>query len=135
MRKIDKIFIHCSDTPVQMDVGVKEIRKWHKARNWRDIGYHYVIRLNGTIELGRPIEETGAHVKEHNSTSIAVCYVGGQSRSGEQGVDTRTSEQKISMLKLLRTLLTLFPGARIAGHNEVDQNKWYCPGFDVNSEL
>ncbi|CAK1795587.1 N-acetylmuramoyl-L-alanine amidase [Vibrio crassostreae] len=71
------ITVHCSATPPQQDVDVTEIRRWHKKRGWRDVGYHFVIRRNGDVELGRPLSQTGAHVKGHNKGNIGVCMVGG----------------------------------------------------------
>ena len=56
MRKIDKIIVHCADTPEGRDVRAEEIRHWHKAKGWDDIGYHYVIDIDGTIEAGRDTE-------------------------------------------------------------------------------
>ena len=63
MRQITEIIIHCSYTPASMDTSVDEIRQWHKARGWRDIGYHYVIRRSGHVDLGRPISLAGAHAR------------------------------------------------------------------------
>ena len=60
-----------------MDIGAKEIKAWHKGKGWKDIGYHYVIRLNGKVELGRPLEKMGSHVVGYNRDSVGVCYVGG----------------------------------------------------------
>ena len=69
MRRIDSIIIHCTASPDYMDIGVKEIDRWHKDRGWSQIGYHYVVRRNGEIERGRPIEQQGAHAKGANQTS------------------------------------------------------------------
>ena len=78
MRKIRKIIIHCSATKEGQDIDAKEIKKWHVEGNgWSDIGYHYVIKLDGTVEEGRPIERSGAHTLNHNHDSIGVCYIGG----------------------------------------------------------
>ena len=107
MRKINEIIIHCSDTQEGCDVTAKDIRRWHTTpkekggRGWRDIGYHYVIRLDGTIELGRPLEKAGAHCigrkgEDHNSHSIGICYIGGRHIKDDgtwEWGDTRTEEQ------------------------------------------
>lgn len=78
MREINLIVVHCTYSRPSMDIGVEEIRKWHvEGNSWTDIGYHYVIRRDGTIEDGRPIERPGAHVKGHNSNSIGIAWVGG----------------------------------------------------------
>ena len=34
---------------------LEEINASHQAQGWTCIGYHYVIRKDGTIEIGRPI--------------------------------------------------------------------------------
>ena len=80
MRKINKIIIHCSATPEGREVSVDTIRKWHLKRRFSDIGYHYVIGLDGTIHKGRPIEKVGAHCSYENIGSIGICYVGGMSK-------------------------------------------------------
>ena len=63
MRKINKIILHCSATPSGRAVSVDTIRRWHKKRGWSDIGYHYVIQLNGDINEGRPVERMGGSRK------------------------------------------------------------------------
>ena len=50
MRHIDKIIIHCSATPKGQRVTIDQIRGWHTARRWRNIGYHYVIYQDGSVE-------------------------------------------------------------------------------------
>jgi N-acetylmuramoyl-L-alanine amidase len=77
MRPINRIIIHCTATPEGRDVTISDVRKWHIARGWRDVGYHFLIRLDGTVETGRPIEQAGAHVKGFNSDSIGIAYAGG----------------------------------------------------------
>ncbi len=99
MRDIDKIIVHCSATQEGKHISAATIDKWHKKRGWRGIGYHYVVGLNGNIEYGRNIYESGAHVKGHNKGSIGICYIGGvEAERGSNGKwiakDTRTPEQK-----------------------------------------
>ena len=77
MRDINKIIIHCSATPEGRDVNTETIRQWHTAKGWSDIGYHYVIELDGSVNMGRDIDRIGAHTKGHNTGSIGICYVGG----------------------------------------------------------
>ena len=137
MRTINKIIVHCSATPEGRDISASTIDSWHKKRGWRGIGYHYVIGLDGMIEYGRPITETGAHVKGHNKGSIGICYIGGvESERGENGKwiakDTRTPEQKESLLLLLKTLKKMHPTATIHGHNEFSAKA--CPCFNANEE-
>ena len=132
MRSIDKIIIHCSATQEGREISAATIDKWHKKRGWRGIGYHYVIGLDGMIEYGRPITETGAHVKGHNKGSIGICYIGGLDSVSKTAKDTRTSEQKESLLDLIKTLKKLHPQATVHGHNEFSSKA--CPCYDANAE-
>jgi len=131
VRRVDKIIIHCSATKEGNNVNASTIDQWHRDRGWRGIGYHYVVMLDGTIEYGRSIYETGAHVKNHNQGSIGVCYIGGLNNE-MKAEDTRTSEQKESLLLLLKTLKKMHPDATIHGHNEFSAKA--CPCFDANKE-
>ena len=132
MRQITEIIIHCADTPEGRDVRADEIRRWHKnERGWSDIGYHYVIDLDGTIEAGRDVETAGAHCTGHNAKSIGICYVGGCDAQ-MQPKDTRTEEQKASLLLLLKYLRQKYPQAKIYGHRDFAQKA--CPSFDAKNE-
>lgn len=132
MRKIDKIIVHCADTPEGRDDKAADIRRWHKAKGWDDIGYHYVVDLDGTIEPGRPIEKAGAHCVGQNATSIGVCYIGGADAKTRKPKDTRTPEQKAALLSLLKYLVAKYPGAKIYGHRDFSAKP--CPSFDAKKE-
>lgn len=128
MRQINKIIIHCSATPEGKNIGATTIRGWHKERGFTDIGYHYVIRLDGTIEQGRPIEQIGAHCQGHNRNSIGICYIGGLSQK-RQPKDTRTIAQRQAMKQLIQELQEQFPEVTIHGHREFAAKA--CPCFDI----
>ena len=130
-RTISKIILHCSATPEGRDVSVDTIRDWHLSRGWRDIGYHYVIYLDGTMVNGRDVNITGAHTKGENEGSIGICYVGGVNESFD-AKDTRTPEQRLALDNLLTALLELYPKAKIHGHNEFARKA--CPSFDARVE-
>ena len=132
MRKIEKIIIHCSATPEGRDVKTETIRKWHLDRGWSDIGYHYVIELDGSLNIGRPVQRTGAHTKGHNTGSIGVCYIGGVDQDMKPK-DTRTEAQIERLHQLLFDLTDQYPGVTIHGHNEFSSKA--CPSFDVQTEL
>ena len=87
MRKINKIILHCSATPEGREHNVEDIRRWHLRRGFSDIGYHYLIHLDGTIEVGRPIEKRGAHCSGQNRNSIGICYVGGMDKEMKKAKD------------------------------------------------
>ena len=74
MRKVTKIIIHCSATFEGQDFDVNDITDWHISKGWKNCGYHYVIKLDGTVQEGRPLEEVGAHAKNHNRNSVGICY-------------------------------------------------------------
>lgn len=78
MRKINKLIVHCSATPEGRDVKTETIKDWHvNGNHWKDIGYHYVIELDGSIHKGRDENVIGAHCSGQNANSIGICYVGG----------------------------------------------------------
>lgn len=132
MRKIDEIIIHCSATPEGRDFTITDIRRWHKARGWKDVGYHFVIHLDGQVFLGRSLSEIGAHCAGHNQHSIGICYIGGLAADGRTPKDTRTEAQKSALSSLIRKLLTQFPTAEVYGHRDFAQKA--CPSFDARSE-
>ena len=131
-RKIDEIIVHCSATPEGKDYSVDTIRKWHLQRGFSDIGYHYIIYRDGSIHTGRDESVIGAHCKGHNSNSIGVCYIGGCTSDGKTPKDTRTTEQKQSLVKLLKELKAKYPQASIHGHRDFSSKA--CPSFDATKE-
>lgn len=132
MRNLTDIVLHCSATEPTMDVGSWEIRKWHMAKGWKDIGYHFVIRLNGEIEQGRAIEIPGSHVQGHNATTIGVCYVGGVRK--RRATDTFNRAQELAFAGLVANLRRIYGPLEVMGHNDYT-NKKACPSFKVASRL
>lgn len=132
VRNIKEIIIHCSDTPEGKDFTVADIRKWHLARNFSDIGYHYVVYRDGSIHEGRDVNISGAHCTNHNSISIGICYIGGRAAVGTAPKDTRTDAQKRALVDLLKKLKKIYPNATIHGHKEFAAKA--CPSFDVKRE-
>lgn len=147
MRHITLLVIHCSAVRSYQTSSAAQIDQWHKARGWRGIGYHFVVRRDGSIEHGRAVEEVGAHAAHHNLHSIGICYEGGlllarrkrsddaaQPRSADyKPADTRTPAQKRALYGLLTRLRRQFPDAMIVGHNTLDKSK-ACPCFDAVKE-
>ena len=146
MRWINKIIIHCSANKATSKITLEDIRREHKKRGFKDIGYHYVIFPDGKIEKGRPEYQAGAHCKGFNAHSIGVCYIGGLDEKGNSA-DTRTDAQKMSLLCLLNQLEEKYH-CPICGHR--DLLKWNdknhngkrdngeclkdCPCFDAKLE-
>lgn len=137
MTRIRFIAVHCAATPSDSDVGAAEIRSWHRAKGWRDIGYHYVIRRDGRIEKGRPDDMPGAHEPRINSHSISICLVGGAPKVGSPahkkglGENNFTPAQWSSLEKQVRTLKVKYPDAEVIGHRDVPGVRKACPSFDA----
>lgn len=131
MRELKEIILHCTATKEGQDYSVEQVRRWHLDRGFNDIGYHFLIRLDGTVEAGRPLETVGAHCKGHNANSIGIAYVGGLDKNGRPK-DTRTLPQKESMRRLVYDLKQYFPRLVVHCHNEYSTKS--CPCFSV-SEL
>ena len=133
MRIITLIIVHCSAVRPDQTSSAAQIDTWHRQRGFHlGIGYHYVIRRDGTIEPGRPEYMVGAHCVNHNAHSIGICYEGGLDIRG-QPADTRTDKQKAAMRKLLEQLHERYPRALIVGHHDLYPPK-PCPCFDAAKE-
>ena len=132
MRDINKIIIHCSATREGQAFSVDTIKQWHLNRGWSDVGYHYVVHLDGSISYGRDINKRRAHTKGHNTGSIGICYIGGVEADGKTPKDTRTPEQKESLLELIKVLKKLNSSAVVHGHRDFAAKA--CPSFDATTE-
>lgn len=136
MNRVDFLVLHCSATPSTQDIGAADIRRWHRANGWADIGYHYVIKRDGTVEKGRPDDRPGAHEPKVNARSIAVCLVGGspplKSEAHKKGLgeDNFTASQWASLEKLVKSLKARHPHAEVLGHRDVPGVRKACPSFD-----
>lgn len=136
-RSIKFIVVHCTATLAGADFKVKDIDMWHKQRGFAMIGYHYVVNIDGSVDLGRPETQAGAHVKGHNHDSIGVVYVGGLDTTKEGKIvptDTRTKAQKEALVKLLTSLKKKYPDAIILGHRDFPGVKKACPCFNAKEE-
>lgn len=123
MNKIKYLVVHCSDSPDDRDsVDAEEIHAWHKARGFDGIGYHAVIKRDGTLEYGRPFYWQGAHAVKVNNCSISICLVGRRHFTHDQ---YKTLEKFIKI-----EILPKLPDIKIRGHYQFDDNKT-CPNFDV----
>lgn len=142
MREIKLIIIHCSATTSSMNWGAAEIKDVHVRQNgWADIGYHHIIRRDGTVEPGRKEATAGAHAKGYNAKSIGVCMIGGCEKytSGKRkgqlyAANNFTAEQWSALAALVKSLLKKYPNAAVIGHRDVEPNK-ECPSFSVKDWL
>lgn len=130
------IAIHCSASKPSGNASAADIDRWHRQRGFKCIGYHRVIRRDGTIEEGRPLDQIGAHVEGWNSLAVGVCMVGGVSeKDGLTPENNFTPEQFKALEGLLRELQKKYPKARIQGHNEFPDIKKACPSYAVQPWL
>lgn len=126
MRKIKRIFVHCSASPHELNgrlVDAQMMREWHLKRGWSDIGYHIVVVKDGTIQQGRPLEEIGAGAKGNNKDSVHVVVTGD---------DCFTMAQMVSLKAVLKMLMTKFHLNQkdVYGHYQVNPGKT-CPNFTI----
>jgi hypothetical protein len=128
-RKVTDIVIHCSDSPGHMDIGAEDIDRWHKERGYSQIGYHFVIRRNGKVEIGRPLKRSGAHCKGINRFSIGVCLA---------GRNEFNDEQFDALRGLVKNIKSVFTITKVAGHRDYPSAKRQgktCPNFEVSDVL
>jgi len=117
------------------DTTAAQIDRWHKDRGWSGIGYHYVIRFDGTIEKGREDNEKGAHARGLNGKSLGICL------SGHGDIAVPTVSQVSALVSLCANLCDRhgIDKARVLGHREIaragapDPRKT-CPGKNVNMD-
>ena len=135
-RKINLIVVHCSATTSVQDIGRADIDRWHREKGWDGIGYHFVVRRDGFVEMGRSVERVGAHAEGYNKASIGVCMVGGVERVGGKLLarDNFTPAQWDALRDLIGRLHAEYPEAKIIGHRDVNRGK-ECPSFSVRDWL
>jgi len=137
--KVTYIVIHYSATPIESNFTAADIDRMHKRRGFKEIGYHYFIRQDGTVETGRDLSEPGrfemgAHSKGENDESVGICYEGGVTKADlNTGFDSRTGAQREAMADLIRKLRKRFPNAVIEGHRDMPGAATQCPGFDARA--
>ena len=153
MKTIDAIIIYCSATRAGQDLTAKDIDRMHRARGFNQIGYNYVIRIDGTVEKGRSLVVDGAHCNtkgfsesSYNKHSVGICYIGGLDANGKP-TDTRTIAQKVALRELVAKLCKEYEIIEVLGHRdtspdldgsgEIEPTEYIkaCPCFDVRSEF
>ena len=127
----DQIVIHHTGNPTDDDMSAAEINASHQGQGWTCIGYHYVVRKDGTVEQGRPHWTVGAHAYEENSHTIGI-HVCGNFEIGEP-----TSEQIESTAMLIANLCTDYgltiDRDSIVGHRELMSTA--CPGRNLFAQM
>ena len=131
--KTDTIVIHCTQTPKDMDIDVAKVTEWHTQRGFDTIGYHYLIKRDGTLEKGRDESMVGSHARAVNGTSLGICLIGGSNKSGDWE-NNFNDEQFETLLSIVKELKDKYNINKVIGHYEVDDVK-KCPSFDVKEWL
>lgn len=136
MRKIERIFVHC--TAGSQSQSVDDLKAEFRRKGWKSPGYHYVVSPDGGFHQLLPIEQVSNGVQGYNSTAVNIAYIGGIDSRGNP-VDNRTTAQKEVLVDALRKLHQIFPSAQILGHRDIwgpDKTKWkkMCPCFDAAAE-
>lgn len=126
------LVVHCSATQAKANIGVKEITRMHRERGFLTVGYHYIIRRDGTVEKGREDTAIGAHAVGWNSQSLGICLVGGIDPNGKPE-NNFTDDQFAALAELLQRLRKAYPKASILGHRDLPNVKKDCPCFDVRA--
>lgn len=141
-RKITKIAVHCTATPIGRDLDAHDIDNMHINR-WGSssgCGYHYIIKIDGTIEKGRWADYPGAHVKNYNANSIGIAYVGGVDKNLSAVEDAATPAQMESLYTLTKLLIKGYKlkARDVLGHREFPNVYKGCPCLtmdDVRKEI
>lgn len=137
---VREIIVHCAATRPDWMAGrpiaekVAEIRRWHLANGWKDIGYHHIIDRSGIVLAGRPETVIGAHTVGKNSGTIGICLIGGHgSAETDLFAEHFTPQQDITLRQMIDAISTRTAIERVTGHNEYAAKA--CPGFDVSTWL
>ena len=133
LKEVKYLVVHCTATKLSQRVSVEDIDRWHKARGWSGIGYHWYVDRDGHIFPGRSEREAGAHVIGYNHCSIGICYEGGLDEQGNSA-DTRTPAQKSALLFIIKDLKQSYPNAIVLGHRDFPGVHKDCPCFDAKTE-
>ena len=120
-REVNEVYLHCSASDNPEHDNVATIKKWHKGRGFKDVGYHFFIQSGGTVEVGRSLEEPSSAQRGHNTNAIAICMHGNK---------VFTEEQRYSLRVLCHFLDRLYDKKiTFHGHTEVNKHKT-CPNYD-----
>jgi N-acetylmuramoyl-L-alanine amidase len=128
----DCIVVHHIGMANNDDVSAETGHQWHLNQGWSGIGYHFIIRKDGTIEEGRPLGTIGAHVYGENRHTIGINLVG----NFENAVPTEA--QKASAARLIASLCTVYQldpvwQSTVKGHR--DLNATACPGRYLYAQM
>lgn len=127
MRKITGIIVHHSESDIKAHDNISVIREWHTSpkkkggRGWKDIGYHYFVRKDGTVQKGRDVSKVGAHCRGHNTGTVGICVSG----------DTKFTRHQFNALASLITRLKIGLEVDLTIEPHSKYSKKECPKFSI----
>ena len=128
----DYIIIHCAATKATQNTDIKDVDRWHREQGWKMVGYHFFIKRDGTLQIGRSLMDGGAHAgPSYNNRSVGICMAGGIGKDGKTAENNFTGKQWATLEKLVRELHEQFPTAQVIGHRDVAPKD--CPCFDARA--
>lgn len=138
-RELTEVIVHWTETATNKNIGSEEINGWHLAAGLEGIGYHYVIRRDGSLQRGRPVNIAGQHTPARDDKSLGIVFVGGVNvPTGTPNFENFLSAQSLTRSQLntfdqmVRTIYRVYSGINFFGHVDVDPTgESIDPGFDV----
>ena len=127
-KETNYIVIHSTHTKPNANISIRTVDEWHRKRGMLKVGYHFFIRREGLIEVGRGVNDIGAHTKEHDLDSVSVCLAGGLNTRGIVAPDY-AKEQLETLFVLVKTLKHMYPDAKVVCHRDLSTTE--CPSFNV----
>lgn len=138
-REVTEVVVHWTETHTNRNIGSEEINRYHLDLDLEGIGYHYVIRRDGSIQRGRPVNIQGQHapINGHDERSIGIVFVGGinvptgtPNEENFLSAASLTRSQINTFNHFCREFYKVFDGAQIVGHTDIDLVE-IDPGFSV----
>jgi len=133
MRKFEEAIIHKDDSDIPAHDDISVVKGWHTSpdpndpsKPWKDVGYHFYIKSDGTLQYGRALHEVGSHARGRNRNSIGICL---------HGKNHFTREQFKTLADLVFDIFKIMNISKVRGHGFYDKNKKHCPGFDVYGQI
>jgi len=127
-KETNHIVIHSSHTKPNSNIDIRTVDEWHRKRGLLRVGYHFFIKRGGHIEVGRNLNDIGAHTKEHDVDSVSLCLAGGLNTRGIVA-PVYNKEQLHSLFIIVKALKHMYPDAEVVGHRDLSDTT--CPSFDV----
>ena len=115
-----------------------------RSHGWPSIGYHFVIRWDGTIERGCPEDKRGNHTWHNNTGNLGICVSGTWNNAGQNGGHPEPSQEQIqSLISLIAYLCQKYnitpSRENIRGHwewpNSGNDNPAGCPGENLHAKM